>query len=133
MTPVVDHAVSVVVVDDQLPFRAAAKSVVRMTPGFELTGEAASGEEAVERVATLEPDLVLMDINMPGISGIESTRRIMAAHPEVRVVLLSTYREDDLPADARDCGAAAYVNKDEFGPEVLRHVWTAQREVRGSG
>jgi len=133
MSAVADRVVSVVVVDDQIPFRAAAKSVVRMTPGFELTGEAASGEEAVERVATLEPDLVLMDINMPGISGIESTRRIMAAHPEVRVVLLSTYREDDLPADARDCGAAAYVNKDEFGPEVLRHVWTAQREVRGSG
>ena len=133
MTPVVDHAVSVVVVDDHLPFRAAAKSVVRMTPGFELTGEAASGEEALEQVAALEPDLVLMDINMPGINGIESTRRILAAHPGVTVVLLSTYREQDLPADARDCGAAAYVNKDEFGPEMLLQVWTAQPRVRDSG
>ena len=132
MTPVVDHAVSVVVVDDQLPFRAAAKSVVRMTPGFELTGEAASGEEALEQVAALEPDLVLMDINMPGINGIEASRRIHEAHPDVCVVLLSTYTADDLPADALATGAAAYINKDEFGPQVLRSTWDGA-SPNGSG
>ena len=118
-----DATVSVLVVDDQLPFRSAARTVVKLTPGFEVVGEASSGEEAVEMVGTLAPDLVLMDINMDGISGIEATRRITAAHPDAKVVLLSTYDEDDLPADARTCGAVAYVHKEKFGPGVLTEVW----------
>ena len=118
--------VSVLVVDDQALFRRAAASVVKATPGFELIGEAASGEEAVELAASLEPALVLMDINMAGINGIEATRRITSAHPTVLVVLLSTYQVEDLPADARTSGMAAYVNKDEFGPQVLTDVWAAR-------
>jgi two-component system, NarL family, invasion response regulator UvrY len=121
----VGRDVSVVVVDDQRPFRLAAKTVVRMTPGFVLSGEAESGEEALARVDELQPDLVLMDINMPGISGIESTRQLIAKHPDLTVILLSTYPPDDLPADALSCGAAGYVNKDEFGPDVLTKVWAA--------
>ncbi|HET6965403.1 MAG TPA: response regulator transcription factor [Acidimicrobiales bacterium] len=117
--------VTVLVVDDQAPFRTAAKSVVSLTPGFAVVGEARSGEEALERVAELGPQLVLMDINMDGISGIEATRRITALHPEVRVVLLSTYQQDDLPADARSCGAAAYLHKEMFGPDELEGVWAA--------
>src|SRR5204862_385472 len=77
----------------------------------------------VAQVEALHPDVVLMDINMPGINGIEATRRINEAHPEVKVILLSTYVAEDLPADARTCGARAYVNKEEFGPQVLRDVW----------
>ena len=117
------EAVSVLVVDDQLPFRMAAKTVVRVTPGFEVVGEAENGEEAVAQVDALHPSLVLMDINMPGINGIEASRRIHDTHPEVCVVLLSTYPADDLPADALTNGAAAYINKDEFGPQVLRSTW----------
>ena len=113
------ESVPVLIVDDQLPFRSAARAVVRATPGFEVVGEAASGEEALEQVDALAPKIVLMDINMDGISGIEATRRIMAAHPSVRVVLLSTYNEDDLPADARTCGAVAYVHKEDFDPDSL--------------
>src|SRR5205085_12381505 len=101
----------------------AAKTVVRVTPGFEVVGEAESGEDAVAQVDALHPSLVLMDINMPGINGIEASRRIHAAHPDVCVVLLSTYTADDLPADALTSGAAAYINKDEFGPQVLRSTW----------
>ncbi len=121
-----DGTVSVLVVDDQSPFRLAAKSVVRMTPGFELSGEAASGEEALDKVDVLHPDLVLMDINMPGINGIESTRRLMAIHPGLKVILLSTYAADELPPGANDCGAAGYVNKDEFGSQVLQDMWAAK-------
>ena len=124
----VDQAsVSVLVVDDQPPFRMAAKSVVRGTPGFDVVGEADSGEQALEQVAALSPDLVLMDINMPGINGIEATRRITHAHPGVTVILLSTYQADDLPADAGTSGFAAYINKEEFGPQVLKDAWDGRK------
>jgi DNA-binding NarL/FixJ family response regulator len=119
-----DQVVRVLVVDDQAPFRVAAKAVVRATAGFEVVGEAKSGEEAVEVAGEVSPDLVLMDINMEGIGGIEATRQISQLHPEVRIVLLSTYDAEDLPDDARHCGAAAYVHKEEFGPDILENVWS---------
>lgn len=118
-----DDPVRVLVVDDQPPFRAAARAVVDRIAGFDVVGEAASGEEAVLAVADVRPDLVLMDIKMDGIDGIEATRQILAAHPLVKVVLLSTYELADLPPAARTSGAIAYVNKDEFGTRVLRRLW----------
>jgi two-component system invasion response regulator UvrY len=121
-----DQVVRVLVVDDQAPFRVAARAVVRATAGFEVVGEAKSGEEAVEQVVEVSPHLVLMDINMDGIGGIEATRRITDQQPEVRVVLLSTYDAEDLPDDARRCGATAYVHKEEFGPDLLERVWSAE-------
>jgi DNA-binding NarL/FixJ family response regulator len=118
-------AVKVLVVDDQPPFRDAARAVLERLAGFELVGEAESGEAAIERVAELDPDLVLMDINMGGIDGIEATTAIIAAHPTIRVVLMSTYDLGDLPPSARTSGAIAYVNKDDFGGRALRRLWEA--------
>jgi two-component system invasion response regulator UvrY len=115
--------VPVLIVDDQAFFRTAARAVLAVTPGFTAVGEACSGEEAVTRVGELAPELVLMDIHLPGISGIEATRRILAAHRGVAVVLLSTYKAEDLPTDARNCGALAYLNKEDFQPEVLERIW----------
>jgi two-component system, NarL family, invasion response regulator UvrY len=115
--------VGVMIVDDQAPFRAVARTVVDLAAGFTVVGEAASGEEAVELAASLHPALVLMDINLPGINGIEATRQIVAADPDTVVIMLSTYRADDLPSDAADCGAARYVHKEDFGPAVLREIW----------
>jgi two-component system invasion response regulator UvrY len=122
--------VPVLIVDDQAFFRVAARAVLAVTPGFAAVGEACSGEEAVTRVDELAPELVLMDIHLPGISGIEATRRIRAAHPGVVVVLLSTYTAEDLPADARDCGALAYLNKEDFQPEVLERIWVEREPAR---
>jgi DNA-binding NarL/FixJ family response regulator len=119
----VSPAVSVLIVDDQAPFRRAAKAVLAATPEFEVVGEAESGEEAVELAASLSPALVLMDIKLPGVGGIEATRRILDARPKTVVVLLSTYDAGDVPGDASASGAAAYVNKEEFGPDVLEDVW----------
>jgi DNA-binding NarL/FixJ family response regulator len=116
-------AVPVLIVDDQIPFRRAARLVMAATPGFEVVGEAVTGEEAVEQFEALDPGLVLMDINLPGISGIEATRRITESHPDAVVLLLSTYRADDLPADAGSCGAAGYVNKEQFEPAVVLDLW----------
>jgi DNA-binding NarL/FixJ family response regulator len=114
---------SVLVVDDQAPFRAAAKAVLRRLECFELAAEAASGPEAIELVETIRPELVLMDINMPQMSGITATREIVLAHPDTIVFLCSTYDASDLPADAAASGARAYMNKERFSADVLRHLW----------
>lgn len=115
----------VLIVDDQDPFRDAARAVIERAKGFEVVAEAASGEDAIDRVNADAPDLILMDINMGGISGIEATKAITATHPQVTVFLLSTYSLSDLPADANECGAAAYLNKEEFGGRVLKSTWEA--------
>lgn len=117
--------VRVLIVDDQKPFRGAARTVVMLTPDFEVAGEAESGEEGVAKAAELQPDLVLMDINLPGINGIEAVRQIRAARPETVAFLLSTYSANDLPSDARSSGAAAYIHKEEFGPDVLSEMWAS--------
>jgi len=117
--------VTVLVVDDQPPFRDAARAVLERLSGFALIGEADSGESAIEQVAALHPDLVLMDINMGGIDGIEATVAITSANPLTKVVLLSTYDLSDLPPSARTSGAVAYVNKDDFGGRALRRLWEA--------
>jgi CheY-like chemotaxis protein len=126
-----DHNVSagphsVLVVDDQAPFRAAAKAVLRRVDCFELVGEAASGQEAVELVDEIGPELVLMDINMPQMNGIEATRQIVAAHPDLIVCLCSTYDASDLPADAAACGARAYLNKERFSADALGRLWDSR-------
>jgi DNA-binding NarL/FixJ family response regulator len=118
---------SVLIVDDQAPFRRAAASVVAATPGFEVVGDAESADDGVALAASLEPALVLMDIKVPGIGGIEATRRITDARPGTLVVLLSTYQSEDLPDEASACGAAAYVHKEDFGPDVLEDVWRRSR------
>ena len=114
--------VGVLVVDDQAPFRSVARSLVELVKGWQVVGEASTGEEAVELAAAIRPSVVLMDINLPGITGIEATRRIVAADPDAAVVLVSTYAADDLPDDARSCGAVGYVRKDDLTPRLLRSM-----------
>lgn len=128
--PTPDPATPVLVVDDQAPFRAIARQVVELTPGFAVAGEAETGEDAVRLAAELAPALVLMDINLPGINGIEATRQILAAAPATLVVLLSTYGESDLPGDALACGARRYVHKEDFEPGVLLDV-LGEQPIRG--
>jgi DNA-binding NarL/FixJ family response regulator len=119
--------VRVLIVDDQEPFRMAARLVVEATDGFDVVGEAESGEESVEMAHDLRPDLVLMDVNLPGINGLEATRQILgepSSHPVV-VLLLSTYEEDEYAPRAAECGAAAYIPKAAFGPDRLEAAWAA--------
>jgi len=114
--------VGVLIVDDQAPFRAAARTVVSLLRGWQVLGEVDSGEAAVAAAAASDPGIVLMDINLPGISGIEATRQIVDANPATRVVLLSTYAVEDLPENAMDCGAVAYIRKEDLTPRVLRDL-----------
>ena len=118
--------VRVLIVDDQELFRRAMGTVVEETDGFVVVGAAASGEESLARSAELAPDLVLMDVNLPGIDGIEASRRLTEPPGGPVVVLLSTYDEDEFDIDG--CGAAAYVAKAAFGPDRLSEAWTAATE-----
>jgi len=118
-----DQAVRVLIVDDQPPFREAAKVVFDLLDRFEVVGEATSGEEAVGMAGELQANLIVMDINLPGMSGVDATREITAAHPDTVVVLVSTYEANALPRGAESCGALAYVHKEQFDPDVIEQLW----------
>jgi len=117
--------VRVLLVDDQPLFLQAMSAVVEETTGFDVVGESSSGEESLLAAAELLPDFVLMDVNLPGIDGLEATRRLRARQCPPVVLLLSTYDEDAGAHFLAECGAAAYVTKSAFGPERLRDVWNA--------
>jgi DNA-binding NarL/FixJ family response regulator len=116
--------VDVLIVDDQPPFREVARTLVSLLAGWRVVAEVETGEDAVERAGAARPSVVLMDINLPGISGIEASRQITTRWPDVRVILLSTYAVDDLPTDARTCGATAYLHKEDLTPRRLCDVFT---------
>jgi DNA-binding NarL/FixJ family response regulator len=115
--------VRVVIVDDQPPYREAARLVFDILDDFEVVGEAVSGEDALEVVASLAPDLVVMDINLPGMNGVEATRRLLADHPGVVALLVSTYEAEDVPADAASSGALAYVHKEHLDGDLVEELW----------
>jgi DNA-binding NarL/FixJ family response regulator len=123
------EALSVMVVDDQAPFRMAARAVIRRSEGFTLAGEAKNGVEALAMANDLHPDVVLMDINMPEMGGIEATRQIVAELPDTFIILCSTYDITDLPPDATASGARAYVHKEQLGATTLRRLWDQRDEV----
>ena len=118
----------VLIVDDQAPFRAAMKAVLRRTTEFELVGEADMGNEAVTLAEELHPALVLMDINMHEMNGIEATRTLVARQPDVVVILCSTYDASDLPPEVATSGARAYLNKEHLGADTLRRLWQERDE-----
>jgi DNA-binding NarL/FixJ family response regulator len=115
--------IRVLIVDDQEPFRSAARLVVDLADGFEIAGEAETGEAGVQMAMDLRPHLVLMDMNLPGIDGLEATRQIMTALPETRVIALSTY--DEFAERAGAAGAIAFISKSDFEPGILTRTWNS--------
>jgi two-component system invasion response regulator UvrY len=122
---VADERVRVWVVDDQASFRLATAATLAAMDDFVMAANCETGESAIERIRDGDAGIVLMDIHMPGMGGIEATRRIRAAHPDLMVVLMSTYDVEDLPAGAAECGAAAYVHKEHLCPDLLTRLWRA--------
>ena len=122
--------VRVLLVDDQPAFLRAMASVVEETPGFVAVGAAESGEECLALAEALHPDLVLLDVNLPGIDGVETAKRLTERSMPPVVVLLSTYDEDAGERFVAESGAAAYVTKSAFGSERLQEIWAASDRTR---
>jgi DNA-binding NarL/FixJ family response regulator len=114
--------IKVLLADDQGLVRAGFRMILGAEDDLEVVGEAADGLEAVEMVTRLEPDVVLMDIRMPGLDGIEATRRAMAARPEVRVVVLTTFDLDEYVYAALRAGASAFLLKDAKESQLLAAI-----------
>ena len=118
-------AVRVLTVDDQALFRGIAREVIDATPGFVVAGEASCGEEALTAVEHLEPQLVLLDVRMPGMDGLEVARHLAASHPETVVVLVSIEESVDVPSAGQLAGDVPFVRKRDFGPALLRGLWAS--------
>ena len=112
----------ILIADDHALFRYGLRAMLSSVPEFEVVGEAATGEEAAARTAELRPDVVLMDIQMPVVNGIEATRRIVEGNPGVGVIVLTMFEDDDRVFAAMRAGARGYVLKGADGDEVLRVI-----------
>ena len=123
MTP--EEPVTVVVADDQSAVREGLVLLLGTLPGIAVAGQAADGDAAVELVATAKPQVILMDLNMPGADGVTATRRITAEHPGTRVVVLTTYADDESIIGALQAGALGYLTKDATRAEIGRAVHAA--------
>jgi DNA-binding NarL/FixJ family response regulator len=116
----VERTIRVLIADDHAVVREGLRAVLGSEPDMEVAGEAATGKEVLERAAELRPDVILMDIQMPGINGIEATRRILSVDPHVGVVVLTMFEDDDSVFSAMRAGARGYVLKGAPPSEILK-------------
>jgi DNA-binding NarL/FixJ family response regulator len=112
----------VLIADDHPLFRHGIRRLLEATPEFEAIGEATSGDEVVTRADELLPDVILMDIHMPGLNGIEATRRILHAHPQIRVLMVTMFEDDASVFTAMRAGAHGYILKDAQKEDLLRAI-----------
>jgi CheY-like chemotaxis protein len=118
------------VVDDLLSFRRVARTVIDAAAGFESVRDAASGAEALASAAALHPDLVLLDVRMPEMSGIEAARRLHESDPKAVIVLISLEELPNAAVALASCGAVAFVRKRDFGITMLRRLWAIHGSFR---
>ena len=117
--------IRVLVADDHPVFRRGMRAILGAEPDTELVGEATDGEEAIARALELRPDVILMDLNMPKVSGIEATRQILQASPDTAILMLTMFEDDKSILAAMRAGAHGYVLKGADGAETLRAVHAA--------
>ncbi len=120
-------AIRVLLVDDQALFREGLHTLLSVQTDIEVVGEAGNGEEAVTAVATLHPDVVLMDLRMPILDGVAATRRIMESHPTTRVIVLTTFDNDEDVFDGLRAGAVGYLLKDVPSARLYEAIRAAAR------
>lgn len=114
--------IHVLIVDDHAPFRAGLRALLNSVPEMEVAGEAANGDDAIHEVAKLQPDVILMDIQMPGMNGIEATRAIYQSSPHIGVIVLTMFEDDDSVFAAMRAGARGYLLKGADQAEILRAI-----------
>ena len=120
--------VRTLIVDDQEPFLDALRRLIAAVPGFVLAGEACSGEAALAVVDEVAPHLVLMDVRMPGMGGVQAARSLSERHPEIMVVLISVHGTEELPdALVGGDGPATFVHKQNLRPRMLRELWEQRK------
>ncbi len=114
--------IRVLIVDDHAPFRAGLRALLTSVPEMEVAGEAENGEDAIREAAKLQPDVILMDIQMPGMNGIEATRQIYQSSPHIGVIVLTMFEDDDSVFAAMRAGARGYLLKGADQAEILRAI-----------
>ena len=119
--------IRILLVDDHQLVRAGLQSLFSSVPDLEVVGSAADGLEALAQVAAVRPQVVLMDLSMPGMDGIEATRRVVAAHPDVQVVVLTSFSDRDRVLDALEAGAVGYLLKDSEPEDLVRGIRAVTR------
>lgn len=116
--------VRTLVVDDQEAFRDVMRTLLAVVSGFRLVGEAPSGEDALAAVDSLHPQLVLMDLRMPGMGGLAAARALAELHPEVVVILISVHGDEDLPRELVDGECTTpFARKQQLSPSLLQELW----------
>jgi len=116
------NPVRILIVDDHTLFRDGVRAILKAVTDFEIIGEAATGEEAIDKVLTLKPDLVLMDIQMPDMNGVEATQQILKKHPQIGIIILTMLEDDDSLFSALRAGARGYVLKGADKAEMVRSI-----------
>lgn len=119
--------IRILIVDDQTLFREGLRTLLSVRPDLEVVGEAADGREALKQAETLKPDVVLMDLQMPVLDGVAATRRLRAEHPECRVIVLTTFDDDEYVFDGLRAGAAGYLLKDAPSEKLAEAIRAAAR------
>jgi DNA-binding NarL/FixJ family response regulator len=112
----------VLIADDHPPLREGLRTLLQSVPDLEVVGEAATGEEAISLAANLQPDVILMDIKMPEVNGIEATRRILHTSPHISILMLTMFEDDDSVFAALRAGARGYLLKGALRAEILRAI-----------
>jgi two-component system, NarL family, response regulator DevR len=121
----IEKKIRIVIVDDHALVRLGLTTLINDQPNMQVVGEAGNGAEALQVVERYQPDVVLMDIRMPGESGIEATRAILSSYPRTRVVILTSFADDELVLRAIQAGAAGYVLKQADNQDLLRAITAA--------
>ncbi len=114
--------IRVLLVDDQRLMREGLRTLLELEQGLEVAGEAENGQAAIQLVESLQPDVVLMDIRMPGMDGVEATRRLMLRWPEIKVIILTTFDDDAYIFEGLRAGALGYLLKDVSGKELTEAI-----------
>jgi DNA-binding NarL/FixJ family response regulator len=130
MSIAVASTVRVLVVDDQPAFLDAARAVVERAPGFSVVATATDGVEALQLIDEARPDLVLMDVQMPGLDGVETARRLLDADGRSVIVLMSSYEQGDLPGGPA-AARVAFIAKEDLSPDTLVDAWRRGSDATG--